>query len=79
MQILQVHCTPLLMLFLTENVSYSEFSCWLSVYESVIWSLVGPCCVMIFCTLITLGLGLRAAFTLKDHIEGYGNLRYTPL
>ena len=30
---------------------------------------------MICCTLITFALGLRAAFTLKDHIEGYGNLR----
>lgn len=50
-------------------------SCWLSLYESVIWSLVGPCCVMILCTLITLTMGLKAAFTLKDHIEGYGNLR----
>jgi len=45
------------------------------VYESVIWSLVGPCCVMILSTLITLTMSLRAAFTLKDHIEGYGNLR----
>lgn len=44
-------------------------------YESVIWSLVGPCCVMILSTLITLTMSLRAAFTLKDHIEGYGNLR----
>jgi cadherin EGF LAG seven-pass G-type receptor 1 len=30
---------------------------------------------MIVCSLITFGMGLRAAFTLKDHIEGYGNLR----
>ncbi len=30
---------------------------------------------MILSTLITLTMSLRAAFTLKDHIEGYGNLR----
>ena len=75
----QINKKSLWLLFSTTNISCYKFSCWLSVYESVIWSLVGPCCVMIFCTLITFALGLRAAFTLKDHIEGYGNLRYTSI
>lgn len=51
-------------------------SCWLSLYESVVWSLVGPVCVLVICNLIVLLLSLRAAFTLKDHVAGYGNLRY---
>ncbi|XP_065199574.1 protocadherin-like wing polarity protein stan [Planococcus citri] len=51
------------------------FFCWLSLYESVVWSLVGPVCVLVICKLIVLLLSLRAAFTLKDHVAGYGNLR----
>ncbi|XP_045034928.1 protocadherin-like wing polarity protein stan isoform X2 [Daphnia magna] len=70
---------PAIILGLSVGVRADQYGnyyfCWLSVFESVIWSLVGPCCFMIVCSLITFGMGLRAAFTLKDHIEGYGNLR----
>lgn len=51
------------------------FFCWLSLYESVIWSLIGPAGVIVFLNLGVLIFALRAAFTLKDHVAGYGNLR----
>lgn len=53
-----------------------RYSCWLSLYESVVWSLVGPVGLVVIINLIVLLLSLRAAFTLKDHVAGYGNLRY---
>ncbi|KAI5754092.1 hypothetical protein M8J77_005676 [Diaphorina citri] len=49
--------------------------CWLSLYESVVWSLIGPVCLLVFINLFLLMLSLRAAFTLKHHVAGYGNLR----
>lgn len=51
------------------------YFCWLSIYESVVWSLVGPVSLAVAITLITLMLSIKAAFTLKDHVLGYGNLR----
>lgn len=49
--------------------------CWLSLYESVVWSLIGPVCAMAIVNLGILALSVRAAFTLKDHVMGFGNLR----
>uniref|UniRef100_A0A8D8VR67 Protocadherin-like wing polarity protein stan n=1 Tax=Cacopsylla melanoneura TaxID=428564 RepID=A0A8D8VR67_9HEMI len=49
--------------------------CWLSLYESVVWSLIGPVCLLVFINLFLLLLSMRAAFTLKHHVAGYGNLR----
>lgn len=51
------------------------FSCWLSIYENVIWSLIGPICLAFIINFITLVMSVRAAFTLKEHIMGFGNLR----
>ncbi|RZF37236.1 hypothetical protein LSTR_LSTR006562 [Laodelphax striatellus] len=51
------------------------FFCWLSLYESVIWSMIGPACLIISANLLVLMFSLRAAFTVKDHVAGYGNLR----
>jgi cadherin EGF LAG seven-pass G-type receptor 1 len=50
-------------------------SCWLSIYESVVWSLIGPVCVVVLLNLGVLVFSVRAAFTLKDHVMGFGNLR----
>jgi hypothetical protein len=50
-------------------------SCWLSIYESVVWSLIGPVCVVVVLNLGVLVFSVRAAFTLKDHVMGFGNLR----
>lgn len=50
-------------------------SCWLSVYESVVWWLVGPVAGMSLLNLFILFFSLKAAFTLKEHILGFGNLR----
>lgn len=52
-----------------------RYSCWLSVYESVIWWLVGPIVAMCILNLLILFLSVKAAFTIKDHILGFGNLR----
>lgn len=51
------------------------YSCWLSVYESVVWWLVGPIAGMSLLNLLILFVSLKAAFTLKDHVLGFGNLR----
>ncbi|KAL3270161.1 hypothetical protein HHI36_009218 [Cryptolaemus montrouzieri] len=51
------------------------YFCWMSLYESVIWSMVGPICIMVFVNFIILALCIRAAFTIQDHILGFGNLR----
>lgn len=50
-------------------------SCWLSVYESVVWWLVGPIAGMSVVNLMILFVSVKAAFTLKDHVLGFGNLR----
>lgn len=51
------------------------FSCWLSVYESVVWWLVAPIAAMSAVNLMVLFISVKAAFTLKDHVLGFGNLR----
>ncbi|XP_050305133.1 protocadherin-like wing polarity protein stan isoform X2 [Anthonomus grandis grandis] len=51
------------------------YFCWVSLYESVIWSLVGPTCLLVFVNLCILLLSIRAAFTIQDHVLGFGNLR----
>lgn len=50
-------------------------SCWLSVYESVVWWLVAPIAAMSAVNLMILFISVKAAFTLKDHVLGFGNLR----
>lgn len=55
------------------NIFY--FSCWLSVYEPVVWWLVGPIAGMSIVNLLILFVSVKAAFTLKDHVLGFGNLR----
>ncbi|XP_060651948.1 protocadherin-like wing polarity protein stan isoform X2 [Drosophila nasuta] len=49
--------------------------CWLSVYEPVVWWLVGPIAGMSVVNLLILFVSVKAAFTLKDHVLGFGNLR----
>lgn len=44
-------------------------------YESVVWWLVGPIAGMSLVNLVILFVSVRAAFTMKDHILGFGNLR----
>ncbi|XP_064085068.1 protocadherin-like wing polarity protein stan isoform X1 [Macrobrachium nipponense] len=51
------------------------FFCWLSIYESVVWALVGPICAIVIIILLVFVLAIRASLTLKGHIEGFGNLR----
>jgi cadherin EGF LAG seven-pass G-type receptor 1 len=45
------------------------------VYESVVWWLVGPIAAMSAVNLMVLFISVKAAFTLKDHVLGFGNLR----
>ncbi|KAL1494818.1 hypothetical protein ABEB36_010350 [Hypothenemus hampei] len=51
------------------------YFCWVSLYESVIWSLVGPTCLLTAVNLCILLFAIRAAFTVQDHVLGFGNLR----
>lgn len=41
----------------------------------VVWSLIGPVCLMVTLNLVILLLAIKAAFTVKDHILDFGNLR----
>lgn len=60
---------------INKNQNHFIFSCWLSVYESVVWWLVGPIAGMSLVNLMILFVSVRAAFNMKDHILGFGNLR----
>ncbi|XP_051163355.1 protocadherin-like wing polarity protein stan isoform X2 [Leptopilina boulardi] len=51
------------------------YFCWLSIYETVIWAMIGPICIAIFFNFCILIMSVRAAFTLKEHVLGFGNLR----
>lgn len=41
----------------------------------MIWSLIGPVCAAVLLNFCILVMCIRAAFTLKEHIMGFGNLR----
>jgi cadherin EGF LAG seven-pass G-type receptor 1 len=73
-----ITCCKLLQIFVFLFFSH-EFplisSCWLSVYESVIWWLVAPIAAMSLVNVMVLFISVKAAFTLKDHVLGFGNLR----
>lgn len=70
---------PAIIVGLTIGVRADQYGnfyfCWLSIYETVIWSLIGPICLAIFVNFCILVMSIRAAFTLKEHIMGFGNLR----
>ncbi|KAB7505845.1 Cadherin EGF LAG seven-pass G-type receptor 1 [Armadillidium nasatum] len=50
--------------------------CWLSIYESVAWALVGPVCFIVVVILFVFVFAIRASLTIKGHVEGFGNLSY---
>ncbi|XP_064483474.1 protocadherin-like wing polarity protein stan [Ornithodoros turicata] len=49
--------------------------CWLSMYENIVWSMVGPICAVVLVTLIVFFLSIRASVQIKDTVMGFGNLR----
>ncbi|XP_018058154.1 PREDICTED: protocadherin-like wing polarity protein stan [Atta colombica] len=70
---------PAVIVGLTIGVRADQYGnfyfCWLSIYETVIWSLIGPVCAAVLVNFCILVMCIRAAFTLKEHIMGFGNLR----
>uniref|UniRef100_A0A1I8NR21 Protocadherin-like wing polarity protein stan n=1 Tax=Stomoxys calcitrans TaxID=35570 RepID=A0A1I8NR21_STOCA len=70
---------PAIVVGLSVGVRAHEYGnslfCWLSVYEPVVWWLVGPIAGMSVVNLLILFVSVQAAFTLKDHVLGFGNLR----
>ncbi|XP_001961249.3 protocadherin-like wing polarity protein stan isoform X3 [Drosophila ananassae] len=70
---------PAIVVGLSVGVRAHEYGnslfCWLSVYEPVVWWLVGPIAGMSVVNLLILFVSVKAAFTLKDHVLGFGNLR----
>ncbi|XP_055380293.1 protocadherin-like wing polarity protein stan [Condylostylus longicornis] len=70
---------PAIVVGLSVGVRAHEYGnslfCWLSVYEPVVWWLVGPIAGMSVINLLILFVSVKAAFTLKDHVLGFGNLR----
>ncbi|XP_023246804.1 protocadherin-like wing polarity protein stan [Copidosoma floridanum] len=73
------YAVPAIIVGLTIGVRADQYGnfyfCWLSIYENVIWSLIGPVCLAFCINFFTLIMSVRAAFTLKEHIMGFGNLR----
>uniref|UniRef100_A0A2A4J5X8 Protocadherin-like wing polarity protein stan n=1 Tax=Heliothis virescens TaxID=7102 RepID=A0A2A4J5X8_HELVI len=49
--------------------------CWVSCHEPVVWWVVIPAAVYAGAALVFLAGATRAAFTVRDHIIGFGNLR----
>ncbi|VEN51222.1 unnamed protein product, partial [Callosobruchus maculatus] len=73
------YALPALVVGLSVGVRAHQYGnyyfCWVSLYESVVWSLVGPICILVSINFIVLIFSIRAAFTLQDHVLGFGNLR----
>ncbi|KAF9822527.1 hypothetical protein SFRURICE_010278 [Spodoptera frugiperda] len=49
--------------------------CWVSCHEPVVWWVVIPAAVYAGAALVFLAGATRAAFTVRDHVIGFGNLR----
>lgn len=82
----QMHCYffigfggPALIVGLSVGVSVDQygnhFFCWLSVHENVVWSLVGPICVIVVVTLGVFLLALKSSMQMKDTVTDYGSLK----
>lgn len=73
------YAMPAIIVGLTIGVRADQYGnfyfCWLSIYETVVWSLIGPICVAVLVNFCILIMSVKAAFTLKEHIMGFGNLR----
>ncbi|XP_042898874.1 protocadherin-like wing polarity protein stan isoform X2 [Parasteatoda tepidariorum] len=70
---------PALIVGLSVGVSVDQygnhFFCWLSVHENVVWSLVGPICIIVILTLIVFLSALKSSLHCKDSITDFGNLK----
>ncbi|XP_044577360.1 protocadherin-like wing polarity protein stan isoform X2 [Cotesia glomerata] len=73
------YAIPAIIVGLTIGVRADQYGnfyfCWLSIYETVVWSLIGPICLAVVINFLILIISVKAAFTLKEHIMGFGNLR----
>ncbi|KAK0088102.1 hypothetical protein PV325_013198 [Microctonus aethiopoides] len=73
------YAIPAVIVGLTIGVRADQYGnfyfCWLSIYETVVWSLIGPVCITVIINFFILMMSVKAAFTLKEHIMGFGNLR----
>ncbi|XP_026490100.2 protocadherin-like wing polarity protein stan isoform X1 [Vanessa tameamea] len=49
--------------------------CWVSCHEAVVWWVVIPAAIYASAALVFLAGATRAAFTVRDHVIGFGNLR----
>lgn len=52
-----------------------DCSCWVSCHEPVVWWVVVPAAVYAAAAFVFLAGATRAAFTVRDHVTGFGNLR----
>ncbi|XP_054168820.1 protocadherin-like wing polarity protein stan [Oppia nitens] len=73
------YAIPAIIVGLTVGVRADQYGnylfCWLSIYESIIWSLVAPICVAIIINLVVFLLAIQASVQIKEAISDYGNLR----
>ncbi|XP_045493580.1 protocadherin-like wing polarity protein stan [Colias croceus] len=49
--------------------------CWVSCHEAVVWWVVVPAGAYALAAVVLLAGATRAAFTVRDHVIGFGNLR----
>ncbi|GFW16191.1 protocadherin-like wing polarity protein stan [Trichonephila clavipes] len=70
---------PALIVGLSVGVSVDQygnhFFCWLSVHENVVWSLVGPVCIIVVVTLLVFISALKSSLQCKDSVMDFGNLK----
>ncbi|CAG2121946.1 unnamed protein product, partial [Medioppia subpectinata] len=70
---------PAIIVGLTVGVRADQYGnyifCWLSIYESVVWSLVAPICIAIIVNLVVFLLALQASVQIKETVSDYGNLK----
>ncbi|CAG2161702.1 unnamed protein product [Oppiella nova] len=73
------YVVPAIIVGLTVGVRADQYGnylfCWLSIYESVVWSLVAPICIAIIVNLVVFLLALQASVQIKETVSDYGNLR----
>ncbi|KAG8198292.1 hypothetical protein JTE90_021546 [Oedothorax gibbosus] len=70
---------PALIVGLSVGVSVDQygnhFFCWLSVHENVVWSLVGPVCLIVIVTLGVFMAALKTSLQCKDPVTNFGTLK----
>ncbi|XP_026739662.1 protocadherin-like wing polarity protein stan [Trichoplusia ni] len=78
-QLAAAYAAPAVVLALAASHHQHQYGnalfCWVSCHEPVVWWVVVPAAVYAGAALVFLAGATRAAFTVRDHVIGFGNLR----